>query len=64
MSDREEKFEKMLDAILKQYDETVSKMDKLKSEDKTKTATYKQLMGNKLTLGNMIAMYRLYGLID
>ena len=64
MSDREEKFEKMLDAILKQYDDTVLKMDKLKAEDKTKTATYKQLMGNKLTLGNMIAMYRLYGLID
>ena len=64
MSDREEKFEKMLDAIIKQYDDTVLKMDKLKAEEKTKTATYKQLMGNKLTLGNMIAMYRLYGLID
>ena len=30
MSEREEKFEKMLQAIQKEYNDTVSKMEKLK----------------------------------
>ena len=64
MSKREEKFEKMLKAILNQYDDVVSKMEKLKAEDKTKTVTYKQLMTTKLSLGNMLAMYKLYGLLE
>ena len=63
MTEREEKFEKMLKAILDQYDDVVAKMEKLKVEDKTKTVTYKQLMTTKLTLGNMLAMYKLYGLL-
>ena len=46
MSDREEKFEKMLDFVMKKYADTVEKMDKLKAEDKTKTATFRQLMGD------------------
>ena len=64
MSEREEKFEKMLKSILNQYEDVVSKMEKLKAEDKTKTVTYKQLMTTKLSLGNMLAMYRLYGLLE
>ena len=64
MTDREEKFEKMLKAILDQYDDVVAKMEKLKAEDKTKTVTYKQLMTTKLSLGNMLAMYKLYGLLE
>ena len=54
MSEREEKFEKMLQAIQKEYNDTVSKMEKLKMEDKTKTVTYKQLMSTKVTLQNML----------
>ena len=64
MSEREEKFEKMLKSILDQYNDVVSKMEKLKAEDKTKTVTYKQLMATKLSLGNMLAMYKLYGLLE
>ena len=64
MTEREEKFEKMLKAILDQYDDVVAKMEKLKAEEKTKTVTYKQLMTTKLTLGNMLAMYKLYGLLE
>ena len=64
MSEREEKFEKMLNAVLEQYEDTVSKMEKLKTEDKTKTITYKQLMTSKLSLGNIIALYKLYGIIE
>ena len=63
MSEREQKFDNMLKAIIQQHYDTVSKMDQLKAEGKTKTATYRQLMTTKLTLGNMLAMYKLYGLL-
>lgn len=64
MTRRQEQFEKMLQAIQTEYETTVAKMEKLKAEDKTKTTTYKQLIGDKLRLQNMLSMYRIYGLID
>ena len=64
MSEREEKFEKMLQAIQKEYNDTVSKMEKLRVEGKTKTVTYKQLMGTKVTLQNMLSRYEIYGLLE
>ena len=63
MSEREQKFDNMLKAIIQQHYDTVSKMEQLRAEGKTKTVTYKQLMTTKLTLGNMLAMYKLYGLL-
>ena len=62
--ERLESFEKMLDAVRKEYDDSVKKMEKLKSEGKSKTVTYRQLMANKLTYGNMLSMYRLYDLTE
>lgn len=56
-------FEAMLKFVQDNYEDTVNKMEKLKSEGKTKTATYGQLMGNKLTYQNMIAIFKLYDLI-
>ena len=64
MFGREEKFEEMLNAIKRDYETTTAKMDRLKSENKTKTATYRQLMGKKLTLQNMLDMYKIYGLTE
>ena len=64
MTQRQEQFEKMLQAIQTEYETTVSKMEKLKAEGKTKTSTYKQLIGDKLRLQNMLSLYRIYGLID
>lgn len=64
MSEREEKFEKMLRAIQEEYAEVCNKMETLKTEGKTKTVTYKQLMARKLTLQNMLSMYQIYGLSD
>ena len=61
---REEKFEKMLQSVLAEYDDVTSKMEKLKSENKTKTVTYKQLMASRLSLQNMISRYEIYGLIE
>ncbi len=63
--DREEKlqtYEKMQSAIQIEYSKTVKKMEALKAEDKTKSATYRQLMGKKLLYKDMLAVYEIYGL--
>ncbi|MGN0678838.1 MAG: hypothetical protein ACI4JS_04165 [Oscillospiraceae bacterium] len=62
--ERLDKFEMMLSAVQLQYDEKTQKMAELKSAGKEKTATYRQLFGEKIQLGNMISMYRFYGLIE
>ena len=59
---RLEAFERMLTALRTEYDSTVAKMGVLKEAGKEKTATYRQLMGRKLELQNMLALYRVYGL--
>ena len=64
MSDREEKFEKMLAFVQQRYADTVEKMEALKAENKTKSATFRQLMGDKLTYQNILTLYKLYGLLD
>lgn len=64
MTEREEKFEKMLQAVQAQYAATVEKLAILKDQDKTKTATYRQLLGDKLMLQNILSLYKIYGLLD
>ena len=59
-----EQFEKMLADLQAQYADTAARMEKLKAQDKTRTATYRQLMGQKLTLGQMLETYRVYGLLE
>lgn len=64
MSEREENFEKMLAFVQARYDDTVSKMEKLKAQGKEKSVTFRQLMGDKLTYQNILNMYRMFGLIE
>lgn len=64
MSEREEKFEKMLAAVQASLADTTAKMERLKAEKKEKTATFRQLMGDKLLYQNMISLYRIYGLVE
>ena len=52
--ERLEAFEKMLGAVQRQFEETSEKMERLKAQDKTKSATYRQLLD----------LYKLYGLIE
>ena len=61
---RLDSFEKMLLSVRVQFDEKSKKLTELKSAGKEKTATYRQLFVEKMQLGNMLAMYRLYGLIE
>lgn len=65
-SDRDkrlEAFEKMLSEVQRQYEDIEVKMADLKMDGKEKTTTYRQLMANKLRLGDMLAMYKLYDLL-
>ena len=65
-SDRDkrlEAFENMLSSIQQQYEDTEVRMKDLKMEGKEQTTTYRQLMANKLRLGDMLAMYKLYDLL-
>ncbi|MDD6441967.1 MAG: hypothetical protein PUG71_07660 [bacterium] len=39
-------------------------MKQLKAEGKEKSATYRQLMGNKLQYQNMLSLYKIYGLLE
>lgn len=64
MTEREEKFEKMLSDIQQNYADVAKKMEKLKEEGKTKSATYRQLMGTKMNYQNMLSLYKIYGLIE
>lgn len=57
-------FEKMLKAVQENYENADAKMKKLKAEGKEKSATYRQLMGNKLQYQNMLSMYQIYGLLE
>ena len=51
-------------AVQAEYDRTAEKMAALKAQGREKTATYRQLMGQKLTLGQMLETCRVYGLLN
>lgn len=61
---RLEAFEKMLASVQSDYASTVTKMTQLRQTGKEKTVTFRQLMGHKLELQNILTMYRVYGLLD
>ena len=61
---RLEAFEKMLEAVQQNYESVDAKMKQLKAEGKEKTATYRQLMGNKMQYQNMLSLYEIYGLLE
>ena len=64
MSEREEKFERMLEDVERSYFDTAAKMEQLKADGKENSATFRQYMGNKLMYQNILSLYRVYGLID
>lgn len=56
-------YEKMHDMVQKEYEEISEKMDKLKTEGRVKSATYRQLMGRKMTYSTILELYKVYGLV-
>ena len=61
---REEQFERMLADVQANYRGITEKMEALHTEGKTKTVTYRELLGSKLTYDLLLTMYRSYGLIE
>lgn len=58
-----EKYRKMRDDVVREFDETVAQLDELKVAGKFKTVTYKQLFARKMTLSAMLDIYREHGLL-
>ena len=57
-------FEAMLQSVQEQSRQVEAQMRALKAEGKERSATYRQLMGNRLQLTQLLAMYRAYGLTE
>lgn len=57
-----QQYQKMHRAVRERYMDTETKLEKMKEQGKTKTATYRQYMGNKMMYRNMLDLYKLYDL--
>lgn len=57
-------FERMLADAQRSHDELTVRLERLKAEGKTKTATFRQYLGNKMTYQYLLSLYRDYGLLD
>lgn len=58
-----EKYKEMHNYIKKSYAECLDKLNKLKQTDKTKSATYRQLVARKLRLEDMLSYYKMLDLM-
>ncbi len=57
-------FERMLADTKLNYDELTARLERLKAEGKTKSATFRQYLGNKMTYQYLLSLYGDYGLLD
>lgn len=62
--DRLERFERALADILAEYDNLGKDLGVLKSEGKSKTTKFRELLGKKLVYSMIITIFKRYGLID
>lgn len=62
--ERLDAFERMLDDVRRQYAELTARLEQLKAEGKTKSATFRQYLGNKMTCQYVLSLYKDYGLLD
>ena len=61
--ERLERFETMLTDVQQTYGRITNRMASLAAEGKTKTVTYRELMGQKLLYRNLLELYRSHGLL-
>ena len=57
-------FEAMRQSVQEQSRQVEAQMRALKAQGRERSATYRQLMGNRLQLAQVLAMYRAYGLTE
>ena len=62
--ERLEAFEKMLNDLKAQTSYEADEMERLKAEDREKSATYRQFFGNRLFYKQLLNTYKKYGLMD
>ena len=62
--DRLEAFETMLADVQRRESEEGIELDRLRSEGLTRTATYRQLVANRLTYRAILSLYEEDGLLD
>lgn len=60
---RLEAFEAMLAGVQQEYAAVAARMAALKADGREKSATYRQLMGQKLALMQMLERFKLHDLI-
>ena len=58
-----EKYRRMRDDIVQEFDDVATQLVELKAAGKFKTVTYKQLFARKLMLSSVLDMYREHGLL-
>lgn len=64
MQNRLESFEQMLAAVQTNYENTSQKMEQLRQSGREKSATFRQLMGDKMLYQSILNLYKVYGLLD
>lgn len=62
--DRLAQFEAMLNEVITTAKKEKQQMDHLKLASKEKSATYRQLMANRLMYTRVINLYKQFGLVD
>ena len=62
--DRTAAFEQMLADLLQRERTEKAQIDALRAQGRDKSATFRQLVSNRLVLTQMLALYREYGLIE
>lgn len=62
--ERLERFEKALNDIINEYNKLGRELEKLRSEGKTKTTKFRELLGKKLVYSMIITIFKRYDLID
>ena len=57
-------FERMLSDVQDNHRELTNRLEQLKAEGKTKSATFRQYLANKMTCQYMLSLYKDYGLLS
>ena len=57
-------YEKMQNAIQAEFDSISAQMETLSAAGKTKSVTFKTLLGKKMMYKNMLSLYEIYGLTE
>ena len=61
---RLEAFEAMLAGVRAEHEDVQRRMAQLRVQGKERGAAYRQLMGRRMQLAELLALYRAYGLVE